>query len=83
MKPPISALMGSSRRVADAKRGRVMKRYHVVRELFTRGEWEERPLPLERRVFRFRRDAEAMAEFLHAIRISNDVRFRVVRRPIK
>jgi len=60
-----------------------MRRYHVVRELFTRGQWEERPLERERRVFKFRRDAKAQAGYLHAIRVSDKVRFRVVRRPLK
>ena len=83
MKPPLSEIMGSTRRVADAKRGRVIRRYHVVRELFTRDRWEERPLERERRVFKFRRDAEAQAGYLHAIRVSDKVRFRVVRRPLK
>jgi len=60
-----------------------MRRWHVVREVFMRDRWEEQPLERERRVFRFRRDAEAQAGCLNAIRISNDVRFRVVRRPLK
>ena len=60
-----------------------MKRYHVVREVFTRGQWEERPLPPERRVFKFRRDAEAVADYLHAMRKSGLVRYLVKRRPLK
>ena len=60
-----------------------MRRYHVVRELFTRGRWEEIPLERERRVFRCRRDAEEQARYLHAIRISDNVRFRIARRPMK
>lgn len=60
-----------------------MRRYHVVRELFTRGQWEERPLERERRVFKFRRDAEAQAGYLRAMRDSDLWRFRVVRRQIK
>ena len=60
-----------------------MKRYHVVREVFVWGRWDEWPLERERRVFKFRRDAEAQAGCLNAIRISDQVRFRVVRRPLK
>ena len=57
-----------------------MRRWHVVRELFTRGRWEERPLPFEERSWKFRRDAEAVAAYLYSIRVSDKVRFRVARR---
>ena len=60
-----------------------MKRYVVVRELFVRGRWEERPIAFDRRVFKFRKDAEAQAGCLRAMRDSDLWRYRVVRRPIK
>lgn len=60
-----------------------MRRYVVVRELFTRGEWEERPIAFDRRIFKFRKDAEAQAGYLRAMRDSDLWRYSVVRRTIK
>lgn len=60
-----------------------MRRWHVVCEVFVRDRWEERMLSVGRRNLKFKRDAEAIANYLHAIRISNSVRYRVARRTVK
>ena len=60
-----------------------MRRYVVVRELFVRGRWEERPHPFVRNIFKFRKDAEAKAGYLRAMRDSDGWRYTVVRRPLK
>ena len=64
MKPPLSALMGSTRRVADAKQGRAMRRWHVVVQLCAQGVWREYRHEGHAYVFRFRRDAERCADTL-------------------
>ena len=84
MKLPISAIMGSTRRVADAKRGRVMRRWHVIVQLCTGGIWREYPDMETMGTFRFRIDAERWANELRK-RYPNPQRWNVsvLRRSVK